>query len=122
MTVNVNVDGGPCDAKGADVEVPVDVDVSVDILIDGKPIGTGKGGVVFDKCREGAVERWGQCGGIVYSRRGRGHGKPRHFASACAEGVCVRKNRWFAMCVPHERRRVFTEQGWDGKVLVCRKH
>ena len=116
VTVQVNVDGGPCDTEGADVAVPVDVDVSVDILVDGQRIGTGNGGVVFVRCREGAVARWGQCGGIVYSRRG----APKRFAAACAEGACVRKNRWFAMCVPDDTQRVFKGQGWDGKVLVCR--
>jgi hypothetical protein len=119
ISVNVNVDSGEqCGLQGANISVPVDVDVDVAIEISGKPIGTGKGGVTFDKCQTSVAHLWRQCGGIAYDGMG---SSPQKFVSSCQEGICVQKNEWFAMCMPEDRRQVFKHQGWSGKFLKCRR-
>jgi hypothetical protein len=118
ISVNVNVGSAEtCGIKATNASTAIDVDVDVAIEISGKPVGKGKGGVTFDRCRTTVSQLWHQCGSIAYDGK---DGMPQKYVSRCQEGVCVQKNEWFAMCMPEDRRNVFKHQGWSGKFLRCR--
>jgi hypothetical protein len=99
------------------VTVPVDVDIDVELLVAGKPIGKGQASMLFEECVDPPGHIWDQCGGLEYDSKSKSR---TTFTSGCEEGICVEKNKWFAMCMPEERRELFKKRGWSGKVLECR--
>jgi hypothetical protein len=121
VTVNVMVDAGEaCNMTGTTINVPVQVDVSVEIVIEGRPIGKGSDKLVFGKCDRNASKAWlwQQCGGVTYMQ-----GAATNVLKACEDGMCIRKNPWFAQCIPRSSRKLFKlSQGWSGEVVRCRNN
>lgn len=119
VTVNVRVDSGEaCNMTGTTINIPVMVDISVEIVVEGKPIGKGSDELVFGKCDRllGKASLWQQCGGVKYT-----NGEAKPILKPCDDGMCIRKNRWFAQCIPKSSRKVFKlSQGWSGQVVKCR--
>lgn len=117
IPVSIQVNSQQGGGAGSMVTVPVDVDIDVELLVAGKPIGKGQASMLFEECVDPPGHIWDQCGGLEYDSKSKSR---TTFTSGCEEGICVEKNKWFAMCMPEERRELFKKRGWSGKVLECR--
>ena len=120
VTVNVQVisaDGQDCLLNTTEVHVPVTVDVAVAVTVAGRPLGTGTGGTHYAHCVDEPADLWKACMGVEDILDGQG-GRTT-YQKRCAKGVCMRKNQWFAKCVPETRMLEHAERGWDAAILQC---
>ena len=120
VTVNVQVtgaDGEDCMLNTTAIHVPVTVDVAIGVTVAGRPVGQGTGGTHYAPCKEHPAPLWKACMGVqdVFD----GQGGRESYQKGCAEGICIRKNQWFAQCIPEDRALSYAERGWDAAVLKC---
>lgn len=122
MPVNVQVvvdPGSECDVDIATVNAPVTVSVAVQLLVDGKPLGSGESDLNYAKCTGKPGKKWKRCAG----KQIRPNGTVVSFRKGCEQGLqCVKRDDIHATCMPPLSRNMYIKnQGWNGEILKCRK-
>jgi hypothetical protein len=119
VNVQVVVDpGSECDIDIATVNAPVSVNVQVQLLVNGKPLGSGESDLNYAKCSGTPQKKWKRCAG----ERIKADGSIVKFRSGCEEGLqCVKRDDVQATCMPALSRNLYIKnQGWNGEILKCR--
>jgi hypothetical protein len=119
VNVQVVVDpGSQCDVDIATVNAPVTVIVSLQLLVNGKVLGSGESDLDYATCKGTPQKKWKRCAGQHIKK----DGTATSFRKGCQEGLqCVKRDDTHATCMPPLSRNLYIKsQGWNGSILKCR--